>query len=57
MKTIANSLDWVYMQGLVQAAGVALAVLHARYALFEILQRAIGGRPTEVGWELLMIIQ
>lgn len=34
-------------QGLVQAAGVALAVLHARYALFEILQRAIGGRPTE----------
>lgn len=45
------------MQGLVQAAGVALAVLHARYALFEILQRAIGGRPTEVGWELLMIIQ
>ncbi len=35
------------MQGLVQAAGVALAVLHARFGLFEVLQRVMGGRPTE----------
>ena len=34
-------------QGLVQALGVALAVLHARFALFEVLQRLAGGRPTE----------
>lgn len=35
------------VQGLVQAASVCLAVLHARFALFEILQRVNGGRPTE----------
>lgn len=37
----------VSSQGLVQALGVALAVLHARFALFEVLQRLAGGRPTE----------
>ncbi len=35
------------LQGLVQAAGVAAAVFHARFALFEVLQRLNGGRPTE----------
>ena len=35
------------LQGLVQAVGVGLAVLHARFALFEVLQRLAGGRPTE----------
>ena len=35
------------LQGLVQALGVALAVLHARFAVFEVLQRLAGGRPTE----------
>ena len=35
------------MQGLVQAGGVAASVFHARFALFEVLQRLNGGRPTE----------
>ena len=33
-------------QGLVQAGGVAASVFHARFALFEVLQRLNGGRPT-----------
>ena len=35
------------MQGLVQAGGVIASVFHARLALFEVLQRLHGGRPTE----------
>ena len=35
------------MQGLVQAGGVVAAVLHARFALFEVLHLLNGGRPTE----------
>ena len=35
------------VQGLVQAGGVAASVFHARFALFEVLQRLNGGRPTE----------
>ncbi|CAK0743676.1 hypothetical protein CVIRNUC_001488 [Coccomyxa viridis] len=34
-------------QGMVQAGGVIASVFHARFALFEVLQRLHGGRPTE----------
>ena len=35
------------MQGMVQAGGVIASVFHVRFALFEVLQRLHGGRPTE----------
>ena len=36
-----------HLQGMVQAGGVVASVFHARFALFEVLQRLHGGRPTE----------
>ena len=47
MQALNSFENLLRLQGLVQAAGVAVSVLHARYALFEVLQRVMGGRPTE----------
>ena len=47
MQALNSSEYLLRLQGLVQTAGVAVSVLHARYALFEVLQRVMGGRPTE----------
>ena len=46
-ESVPSALLILIAQGVVQAAGVCLAVLHARFALFEVLQRLMGGRPTE----------